>query len=60
MREYRYHLISRDGEHIQSQTIGARDDAHAIAQTELMQPGLRCQLWDGDRLVVDLPANGSD
>jgi len=60
VREYRIHLISQDGEHIQSQLIGARDDAHAIAQTELMQRELRCLLLDDDRLVVDLPAARQD
>lgn len=60
MREYRFHLISQDGEHILSQTIGAPDDTRAIAQAELMRPGLRCLLWDGDRLVADLPATVRD
>jgi len=60
VRVYRFHLISHDGEHIQSQTIGARDDDHAISQTETMAPGFRRQLWHSDRLVADLPAPRRD
>jgi hypothetical protein len=59
MVEYRLYGLDRDGECVNEQSLGATDDADALAQVEIMQVRFKCELWERARFVAVLPANPS-
>ena len=59
MVEYRLYGLDRDGECMNERSLGAADDADALAQVEIMQVRFRCELWERARFVAVLPAKPS-
>lgn len=59
MVEYRFFLLDGDGERTGERSLGARDDADAIDQLELMQIPEKCELWERARFVLALPGSAA-
>lgn len=53
-----YRICSFDAPHhiLTADFIEASSDAEAIAKVEAMGFGTKCEIWDGDRLAVQLEA----
>lgn len=54
---YRLYCLDADGQISMAEWIDAEDDQDAILQAQaLKRRALKCEVWDGKRLVVELDA----
>ncbi|MGZ2412853.1 hypothetical protein ACUXST_002295 [Sphingomonas sp. F9_3S_D5_B_2] len=57
MPEYRLYCFNEHGGISKAHEIAAEDDADAIARARAVEPKVRCELWNRDRLVAKLGAS---
>ena len=55
MLEYRLYCLDEEGKFKKAHDIEANDDAEAISKAECMQIEAKCELWQRNRLVAELP-----
>lgn len=59
MAEYRLYSLGRDGRFMKTHDIVAENDDEAIAKARSLQLQDKCELWERDRLVAELPSHWS-
>jgi len=59
MPEYRLYCLNERGGISKSREISAGNDEDALAQARAMKLPVKCELWEGARMVAELPANPS-
>ena len=55
MPEYRLYCLGEEGKFKKAYDIDANDDDEAISKAQCIQIGTKCELWQRDRLVAELP-----
>lgn len=59
MADYRLYCLRSDGRFTKTHDITAMDDPDAIAKAKSMKIDVKCELWESERLVAELPAHFS-
>ena len=59
MPDYRLYCLRRDGRFTHAHDIVATDDSDAIGQAKGMKIDVKCELWEHERLVAELPPHFS-
>ena len=56
MRDYRLYCLGGDSRIAQGEWIDADNDAAAIELVRAKRLRLKCEIWDKNRLVAEIPA----
>ena len=56
MTDYRLYCLNDDGKFADAEWIQARSDDEAIVAARMKRLTVRCELWEGNRLVANIPA----
>lgn len=56
MAGYKLYCFDELNRLTEAKDIGARSDEEALEAVRLLGPGVPCELWHGDRLVMRIPA----
>jgi hypothetical protein len=59
MPDYRLYCLGDDGRFRKAHEIAASDDGEAVAKARAMKFQVRCELWERERLVAEIPAHFS-
>jgi hypothetical protein len=59
MPEYRLYCQDRDGGFTKKHDFSANDDDDALAKAKGLKVAVKSELWEGNRLVAELPGHFS-